>query len=126
MLSPLGDSTLELGVPLGHYRPRRETGDGPTGGAGAESKQSWMSTDVARDLDTKSPSRGRGAEKFAIFAAKVLVTGACFWYLSRQIDFSQVLSAIALLDFRWAAFAPLSWCCRFRCWACVGATLGET
>jgi len=32
-----------------------------------------------------------------------LVTGACFWYLSRRIDFSQVLSAIALLEFRWAA-----------------------
>jgi uncharacterized membrane protein YbhN (UPF0104 family) len=39
--------------------------------------------------------------------AKLLVTGACFWYLSRQIDFSQVLAAIALLDFRWAALATL-------------------
>jgi len=62
---------------------------------------------VARHLDTKSPSHGGGAKKLAIFTAKLLVTGACFWYLSRRIDFSQVLSAIALLDFRWAAFATL-------------------
>jgi glycosyltransferase 2 family protein len=62
---------------------------------------------VARHLDTTSPSHGGGAKKLAIFTAKLLVTGACFWYLSRRIDFSQVLSAIALLDFRWAAFATL-------------------
>jgi glycosyltransferase 2 family protein len=66
-----------------------------------------MSTSVASDLDTKRASRGGGAGKIAIFAAKLLVTGACFWYLSRQIDLSQVLSAIALLDFRWVAFAIL-------------------
>jgi lysylphosphatidylglycerol synthase-like protein len=62
---------------------------------------------VARYLDTTSPSHGAGAKKLAIFTAKLLVTGACFWYLSRRIDFSQALSAIALLDFRWAAFANL-------------------
>ena len=66
-----------------------------------------MSTSVASDRDTTTPSRGGGAEKLAIFAAKLLVTGACFWYLSRQIDFSQVISAVPLLDFRWAAFATL-------------------
>ena len=66
-----------------------------------------MSTGVARDLDNARPSRGGGAEKLAILAAKLLVTGACFWYLSRQIDLSQVLSAIPLLDFRWVAFAAL-------------------
>ena len=70
-------------------------------------KQSWTSTSVATDLDTTSPPRAGGAKKLAIFAAKLLVTGACFWYLSRQIDLNQVLSAIALLDFRWAAFATL-------------------
>jgi uncharacterized membrane protein YbhN (UPF0104 family) len=66
-----------------------------------------MNTSVASDLDTTSPSRGGGAEKLAIFGAKLLVTGACFWYLSRQIDLSQVISAVPLLDFRWAAFATL-------------------
>jgi HAD-hyrolase-like len=45
------------------------------------------STPAASDLETSSPSRGDGAEKnVAIFAAKVLVTGTRFWYLSRQID----------------------------------------
>jgi len=47
------------------------------------------------------------AEKVAILVAKLLVTAACFWYVSRQIDLNQVLSAIPLLDFRWAAFAIL-------------------
>ena len=66
-----------------------------------------MSTSVASDLDTKRASRGGGAGKIAIFAAKLLVTGACFWYLSRQINLGQVISAVPLLDFRWAAFAVL-------------------
>ena len=66
-----------------------------------------MSTSVASDLDTRRASRGGGAGKIAIFAAKLLVTGACFWYLSRQINLGQVISALPLLDFRWAAFAVL-------------------
>jgi hypothetical protein len=59
------------------------------------------------DPKTISAARGGGAREIAIFAAKLLVTGACFWYLSRQIDFSQVLPAVAMLDFRWVAFALL-------------------
>jgi len=47
------------------------------------------------------------AEKVAILVVKLLVTGACFGYVSRQIDLNQVLSTIPLLDFRWAAFAIL-------------------
>ena len=66
-----------------------------------------MSTSVASDFDTMRASRGGGAGKIAIFAAKLLVTGACFWYLSRQINLGQVISAVPLLDFRWAAFAVL-------------------
>ena len=62
---------------------------------------------MAGDLDTRSASRGGGAKKLAILAAKLFVTAACFWYLSRQIDLTQVLSAIPLLDFRWAAFGTL-------------------
>jgi hypothetical protein len=66
-----------------------------------------MSTSVASDFETPRPSHRGGAEKAAILAAKLLVTGACFWYISRQIDLSQVLSAIPLLDIRWAALAIL-------------------
>lgn len=55
------------------------------------------------------PRRSRGAtRKAAIIAAKLLVTAACFWYVSRQLDWRQVFSAIPLLDWRWAAFAVLT------------------
>src|SRR5262245_49304204 len=64
-----------------------------------------MSTSVTSDFETPRPSHRGGAEKIAIIAAKLFVTGACFWYVSRQIDWHQVSSAIRLLDFRWAAFA---------------------
>jgi glycosyltransferase 2 family protein len=70
-------------------------------------KQVRMSTNVASDLDTTSAARRRGVEKIGIFAGKLLVTGACFWYLSRQINLSQVIAAVPWLDFRWAAFAVL-------------------
>jgi uncharacterized membrane protein YbhN (UPF0104 family) len=66
-----------------------------------------MSASVVSDLDTPSAPRGVAAEKIAVFAAKFLVTGACFWYVSGQIDFARVLSAAPLVDFRWAVFAVL-------------------
>ncbi len=56
-----------------------------------------MSSSVASDFDMPRATRG-AAQKAAIIAAKLLVTGGCFWYVSRQIDWSQVLSAIPLLD----------------------------
>lgn len=34
-----------------------------------------------------------------------MVTGACFWYVFKQVDPIQTLSGIARLDVRWAAFA---------------------
>jgi hypothetical protein len=66
-----------------------------------------MGISVASDLETSSPPRSRGIEKLAIVGAKLLVTGTCFCYVSRQIDLSQVLSVVPWLDFRWAAFALL-------------------
>ena len=64
-----------------------------------------MGISVTSDLETTSRPRGGRIEKLAIFAAKLIVTGGCFWYVSRQIDLRQVLSTFPLLDFRWAAFA---------------------
>jgi len=64
-----------------------------------------MSTTVASNFETPRPSHRGGVEKTAIVAAKLLVTGACFWYVSRQIDWRQLSSAIPLLEFRWAALA---------------------
>src|SRR3981189_2845855 len=58
-------------------------------------------------MGTVGPSRRGGIKTIAIFAAKLAVTGACFWYVSRQIELTQVLSAVAQSDFRWAAFAVL-------------------
>src|ERR1700694_5848764 len=66
-----------------------------------------MSTSVASDLETARRPQGGGLGKIATVAAKFLVTGACFWYVARQIDLSALLSAIPLLDFRWAACATL-------------------
>ena len=66
-----------------------------------------MSTSAAGDLGAANPSHYGGAKKLAIVAAKLVVTVACFWYLWRQIDVSQVVSAVPLLDFRWVAFATL-------------------
>src|SRR6516164_9844928 len=64
-----------------------------------------MSASVASGFETPRPSHRGGAKKAAIVVAKLLVTGACFWYISRQIDWHQVSSAVRLLDFRWAALA---------------------
>src|SRR5262249_30959080 len=64
-----------------------------------------MSTSVASDFETPRPSHRGGVEKAAIVAAKLLVTGACFWYVSRQGGWGPVSSVITLLDFRWAALA---------------------
>ena len=66
-----------------------------------------MSTSVTGDFETPRPSHRGGAKNAVIVVAKLLVTGACFWYVARQIDWRQVLSAIPLLDLRWAALAIL-------------------
>jgi glycosyltransferase 2 family protein len=68
--------------------------------------ESRMSSSVASDFEMPRASR-RGAQKAAIITAKLLVTGGCFWYVSRQIEWSQVFSVIPLLDWRWAALAVL-------------------
>src|SRR5262245_60700460 len=69
----------------------------------SDQRRSRMSTSVASELETRRPSHSGWAGKAAIIAAKLLVTGACFWYVSGQVDWRQVSSAIPLLDFRWAA-----------------------
>ena len=67
-----------------------------------------MGSSVANELEPPSrQARGGNLKKVAFFVAKLLVTAACFWYASRQIDLSQIWSAIPRLDFRWSAFAAL-------------------
>ena len=67
-----------------------------------------MGSGVANELEPPCrQARGGQIKKFSFVAAKLLVTGACFWYATRQIDLSQIWSTIPRLDFRWAAFATL-------------------
>jgi uncharacterized membrane protein YbhN (UPF0104 family) len=49
------------------------------------------------------PSDSRNVKKAAVVAAKLIVTGLCFWYLSWQIDLSAVFKALRQLELRWAA-----------------------
>jgi hypothetical protein len=65
-----------------------------------------MSNNLASDLGNTSPLRGGGAKK-RLIVVKLLVTVACFGYLSRHVGLSEVLSTIPLLDFRWVVFATL-------------------
>ena len=62
---------------------------------------------AAGDLGTASLRHSRGPRKFVVFVGKLLVTGGCFSYVTRQIDFGEVWSAISTLDFRWAGLALL-------------------
>src|SRR5207248_1836077 len=66
-----------------------------------------MSTSLTSDFETPRASRRGKAEKVAFVAAKLAVTGACLWYVSRQIEWQQGWSAIPLLDFRGAGLAVL-------------------
>src|SRR5262249_28798413 len=62
-----------------------------------------MSTSVVSDFEAPRPSHGGCAGKAAIIAAKLLVTGACFWYVSRPSDGAHFSWGVPLLEFRWAA-----------------------
>jgi hypothetical protein len=63
-----------------------------------------MQVGVTSDRKPRAPV---GVSKLSIIALKLVVTGACFWYLSRQIDLRQALSSVAQLDARWTALAVL-------------------
>jgi hypothetical protein len=43
--------------------------------------------------------------QLGIFAAKLAVTGLCFWYLARHIDVGEFLRAAHTLDLRWTVLA---------------------
>jgi glycosyltransferase 2 family protein len=66
-----------------------------------------MSTSLIDDREAASRRNG-GVGKLALFAAKLVVTGACFWYVSRQVDMSQLRSVFSVLEFRWVAFSILA------------------
>ena len=110
-MRPTGHSTLELYVSFGHYDPTKAplpvTLRGHYYGRGMLGHQQNCEHPCTSDLEMTSLSAGGGGKKAVIFAVKLLVTAACFWYVLRQIDLSQVSSSIRLLDFRWAALASV-------------------
>src|SRR5262245_48419946 len=69
-----------------------------------------MNTSVASDLDTAGPSRGGATKKLAIVSVKLLVTVACFWYLSRQVDTGQVYAFAAVVVVPQIPLVGLRWC----------------
>jgi glycosyltransferase 2 family protein len=54
------------------------------------------------------PHRKFGLGKIALIIGKIAVTGACFWYLSRQVDFAKLAQAATGIDYGWAALAVLA------------------
>ena len=64
-----------------------------------------MSVSVTNDRGEPRPARA--IDKVAIIAVKLIITAACFWYLSWQIDLRGVLSFVPQLDLRWISFAVL-------------------
>ena len=47
-------------------------------------------------------ANSRTVKKAAFIAAKLIVTGLCFWYLSWQIDLRAVFKAVGRLELQWA------------------------
>ena len=66
-----------------------------------------MSIGVVSELEPVRAPRRRGADKIVVFAAKLAVTGACFWYVAQQVETGQLSSALASLDFRWSVLAVI-------------------
>ena len=56
-------------------------------------------------VDVSAPDRKRAFTKALIFAGKLLVSAACFWYALRQIDVTEAVRSLPAFDFRWAALA---------------------
>jgi uncharacterized membrane protein YbhN (UPF0104 family) len=51
---------------------------------------------------------GKRIVRIAAVAAKLLVTGACFWYLARRIDIAEIDRTARSIDMRWAGLAVLA------------------
>ena len=50
-------------------------------------------------------ARKRAFTKALFFVAKLTLSAACFWYVLRHIDVSEVVRTLPAFDFRWAACA---------------------
>src|SRR5689334_4560017 len=52
--------------------------------------------------------KGASWGRVAIGAAKLTVTGICFWYLARNMHVAEVTRSAHALDLRWAGLATLA------------------
>jgi glycosyltransferase 2 family protein len=62
-----------------------------------------MTDNVAMRSGSRSAHKGAG--KIALAALKIVITGGCFWYLSRQIDAASVAAGMAKMELRWVGLA---------------------
>ncbi len=60
---------------------------------------------LANELVLSRPARNDSFAKLLVFAGKLIVSAACFWYVLRQINSSGRVRTLPTFDFRWAAFA---------------------
>ena len=60
---------------------------------------------LADELRAAPPDRKRAFTKALFFVGKLIVSAACFWYVLRQINVSEVVRTLPAFDFRWAACA---------------------
>lgn len=54
-----------------------------------------------------TPGRWRRISKFAAIILKVAVTGACFWYLAKQVDFGEFARTVPTISIGWLLIAVL-------------------
>jgi glycosyltransferase 2 family protein len=57
------------------------------------------------DIVASRPGRKSAFSKALFFAAKLIVSAACFWYVLRQINATEIIRTLPTFDVRWAAFA---------------------
>jgi hypothetical protein len=58
-------------------------------------------------VDAPRPGAHRAAVRVAIFALKLSVTAACFWFVSRRIEFVEIARTLPEFDVRWIVFGVL-------------------
>jgi len=70
---------------------------------GHESSQGIPS--LVDDIVASRPGRKSAFSKALFFAAKLIVSAACFWYVLRQMNLTEIIRTLPSFDVRWAAFA---------------------
>jgi Lysylphosphatidylglycerol synthase TM region len=67
--------------------------------------QSQSIPTLVDDIAASRPGRKSAFRKALFFAAKLIVSAACFWYVLRQINVTESIRTLPTFDVRWAVFA---------------------